>query len=121
MTVQLGVWVAAGISVTGIRNKDGLRVGPVGSWVRQSVAELSKVGLQGVEAGGEDGRQWGSDGVGGCGSGGGGGRRGKGLGVRVGLVVGKMRIACLTWMLHSQEPRNPLQQNQVDLTGRRRS
>lgn len=76
------------------------------------MVELSQAGLQGVEALGEDGGHWRGDGVGGCG----GSRRGQGLALRVCLAVGKSRLRSLSWTLHSQEPRNPLQQNQVHLT-----
>lgn len=108
MTVGLWMLIGTGISVAGIRQDNSLRVGPVGLWV----VELSQAGLQGVEALGEDGRHWRGDGGGGSG----GGRRGQCLALRVCLAVGKARLRSISWTLHPQEPRNPLQQNQVHLT-----
>lgn len=78
------------------------------------MVELSQAGLQGVEALGEDGGHQGGDG----GSGSGGGRRGQRLALTVRLAVGKSRFCPLTWTLHPQEPRDPLQQNQVHLSDR---
>lgn len=75
------------------------------------MVELSQAGLQGVEPLGVDGGCWRWDGGGGMG----GGRRGHGLALRVYLAAGKRRLRSLSWTLHPQEPRNPLQQNQVHL------
>lgn len=109
MAVRLQVWVEVGVSV-------GKGIG-VGVWAeRKWVTELSQAGLQGVEALWEDGRCWCGDGGGGGGSG---GRGGQGLAARVCLAVGESWLRPLAWTLHTQKPRDPLQQNQVHLVGQR--
>lgn len=115
MSIRLGVWIGAGISVVvaGVREDNSLAAGPVRQWVCQRVAELGKAGLQGVKALREDRRHWGVDSGGG---GGGGGRRGQGFTLRICLAVEESWLRPLTWALHTQEPRDPLQQNQVHLT-----
>lgn len=78
------------------------------------MVELRQAGLQGVEALGHDGRHRGGYGAGGsCG-----GRGGEGLALRVHLAVEKSRVPSLTWALHPQKPRNPLQQNEAHLSDR---
>ncbi len=95
----------------GIREDKSLSIGSVG----QLMVELCQASLQGVEALGEDGGHRRGDG--GVGSGGG-GRRGQGLALRVSLAAGKSQLCSLSWTLHPQKPRDPLQQNQVHLTHR---
>lgn len=108
MTVGLRMWVEAEISVAGIREDNGLRVGPC-LWM----AELGQAGLQGGEALGDGGGDWGGGGSGGSG----GSRGGQAPALSVCLAVGKDGVLSLSRSLHPQEPRNPLEQNQVHLRG----
>lgn len=109
MAVGLQVWIGVGVSVgKGI----SVRVWAERKWV----AELSQAGLQGVEALREDGWCWCGDG-GSCG--GSGGRGGQGLAAGVRLAVGESWLRPLAWTLHTQKPRDPLQQNQVHLADQR--
>lgn len=110
MTIRLWVLIGAGVSLVGIREDKSLCVGPVG----QLVVELCQAGLQGVEALREDGGHWRGDG----GGGGGGGRGGQSLALRVCLAVGQSQLLSFSWTFHPQEPRNPLQQDQVHLTNK---